>query len=73
MGLHELCQSCLCEIGPGKIPLCAGCYDRLLELPIEERMARIADLRKNEMLGELVDNLVELIEMSKRGRHHRFN
>ena len=73
MGLNEHCQSCLCEIRPGKLPLCEGCYDELLALPQEVRMARIAELRKNEMLGDLVDNLIELIEMSKRYTPYRMN
>jgi len=73
--LSHLCQSCLCELAPSAspIPLCQSCLDGLLALPADKRMERIADLRRNEMLTELVNHLIDLVEASRESTQYRRN
>lgn len=42
-------------------------------LPVEARMARISELRKNQMLADALDQLTELIGLSKRFTPYRMN
>lgn len=73
--MGNLCQACMAELklSTSPIPLCKTCYDELLALPIDQRMARIADLRKNELLSEFLDRFIDALEASAQRNSFRGN
>lgn len=59
------CQACLSRIGPNPIPLCHSCFLSLMEVPINDRISRIAELRRLGLLQSLLDRLTELLDQAE--------
>jgi hypothetical protein len=78
--MDRLCQLCLSKIGPEGLPVCQGCYADLHKLPIGIRMSRCLEIARNIEIRRLAgsmerlsDELVALVEQSKRWSPHRIN
>lgn len=74
----QLCQGCLDVIRDGPIPLCNSCFEDLQSLGTSERLARIAEMIRNQQLrrlasgiSEMANELTDLISLSRQMNSRR--